>query len=100
MQCNLQLGQSELTEGKPACMYWRSTPISDYAVVRLQPALPPMEAGFGQQFPSWTSDAASVWAMEGYFMVCCLTQHPACKPWLQFWHTAALSARLNPYAAL
>lgn len=99
MQCNLQLGQSELTEGKPACMYWRSVPISDYAVTRLQPALPPMEAGSGQHFPAYTSEnAASVWAMEGYFMVCLLPQATSlyAKPWLHFWHTAASSARLKP----
>lgn len=74
VQCNLQLGQSELSEGKPACTYWRSVPISQNAIIRLQPALPPMDVGLGQQYPSWTSEhaAASVWAVEGYFMVCCL----------------------------
>ena len=55
-------------------MYWRSIPISDNAVMRLQPALPPMEAESGQQYPTGTAEhvAGSVWAMEGYFMVCCL----------------------------
>ena len=79
MQCNIQLGQSELGEGKPACMYWRSVPISDNAVMRLQPALPPFDPGSGPQFPTWTSEhaAPSVWAMEGYFMVCILTLVPA-----------------------
>ena len=73
MQCNLQLGQSEVAEGKPACMFWRSIPISDHAVMRLQPALPPMVTDSGKQHSAWTSEhAASVWAMEGYFMVCCL----------------------------
>ncbi|KAL3140660.1 hypothetical protein ABBQ32_005226 [Trebouxia sp. C0010 RCD-2024] len=68
--CNLKLGQSELSEGKPACTYWRSVPISDNAIIRLQPALPPMEGGVAQQYPCPVSEhaAASVWAMEGYFM--------------------------------
>lgn len=79
VQCNIQLGQSELAEGKPPCMYWRSVPISNNAVMRLQPALPPLGAGSGPQFPTWTSEhaAAAVWAMEGYFMVCVLTVLPA-----------------------
>ena len=71
LQCNLKLGQSELNEGKPACTYWRSVPISENAVMRLQPALPPVEGGWAQQYPSQTSEhvVASVWAMEAYFMV-------------------------------
>ena len=42
--------------------------------MRLQPALPPVEGGWAQQYPSQTSEhvVASVWAMEAYFMVRCL----------------------------
>lgn len=66
--CNIQLAPSERAEGKPACMYWRSIPISAHAIVRLPPAMPPLEEGPTPSYPSWTSEhaAALVWAVEGY----------------------------------
>lgn len=71
MQCNIQLAPSERAEGKPACMYWRSIPISDHAIVRMPPAMPPLEEGPTPSYPSWTSEhaAALVWAVEGYLQV-------------------------------
>ncbi len=71
MQCNIQLAPSEKAEGKPACMFWRSVPISDHAVIRLQPALPPLENGPTPSHSSWTTEhaAGAVWATEGYLQV-------------------------------
>ncbi len=71
MQCNIQLAPSEKAEGKPACMFWRSVPISDHAVIRLQPALPPLENGPTPSHSSWTTEhaAGAVWASEGYLQV-------------------------------
>ncbi|DBA71298.1 TPA: hypothetical protein ACH3X2_011113 [Trebouxia sp. C0005] len=68
MQCNIQLAPSEKAEGKPACMFWRSVPISDHAVIRLQPALPPFESGPTSSHSSWSTEhaAGAVWAAEGY----------------------------------
>lgn len=66
--CNIQLAPSEKAEGKPACMFWRSVPISDHAVIRLQPALPPLEDGPPSFHSSWKPEhaAGAVWAIEGY----------------------------------
>lgn len=66
--CNIQLAPSEQAEGKPACMYWRSIPISDNAIIRLQPRLPPFEQGPTPSYPTWSEQhtAAAVWAAEGY----------------------------------
>ena len=71
LQCNIQLAPSEKAEGKPACMFWRSVPISDHAVIRLQPALPPLDNGVVSPHSSWTTEhaAGSVWATEGYLQV-------------------------------
>lgn len=71
MQCNIQLAPSEKAEGKPACMFWRSVPISDHAVIRLQPALPPLEDGPPSFHSSWKPEhaAGAVWAIEGYLQV-------------------------------
>ncbi len=71
LQCNIQLAPSEKAEGKPACMFWRSVPVSDHAVIRLQPALPPLENGPPSSHSSWKSEhaAGAVWATEGYLQV-------------------------------
>lgn len=85
LQCNIQLAPSEKAEGKPACMFWRSVPISDHAVIRLQPALPPLENGPASSQSSWTAEhaAGAVWATEGYLQVnTCLKSHQSIKSYI------------------
>lgn len=61
----MQLAPSEKADGKPACFYWRSVPISGAAVSRLQPSLPPLKEGPLPPIPN-ADYATAIWAMEGY----------------------------------
>lgn len=66
-KCNIQLDPTEQTDGKLACNVWRGVPISDHAVIKFQPALPPLQSG-PPQLPKLATEQAAdaVWAAEGY----------------------------------
>ena len=70
LQCNIQLDPTEQTDGKLACNVWRGVPISDHAVIKFQPALPPLQSG-PPQLPKLATEQAAdaVWAAEGYLQV-------------------------------
>lgn len=69
LQCNMQLAPSEQADGKPACFFWRSVPISGFAVSRIQLKLPPVTKGSTPPIPN-ADYASAIWAMEGYLQAC------------------------------
>ena len=75
----MQLASSVKADGKPACFYWRSVPISGAAVSRLQPSLPPLKEGSLPPIPN-ADYATAIWAMEGYLQAMHLGAHtsPLC----------------------
>lgn len=70
----MQLAPAEKAEGKPPCFYWRSVPISDCAISRFQPNLPPMTEGSLPPIPN-AEYATAIWAMEGYLQVYLMKKH-------------------------
>ena len=70
LQCNIQLDPTEQGDGKLACNVWRGVPISDHAIIKFQPALPPLQSG-PPQLPKLATEQAAdaVWAAEGYLQV-------------------------------
>ena len=41
MQSCTRLHPTEAAQGLPACLFWRSVPLTDSSIVRLPPMLPP-----------------------------------------------------------
>ncbi|KAK9842046.1 hypothetical protein WJX81_005876 [Elliptochloris bilobata] len=65
---------AEAAQGLPACLYWRSVPLSRSSFVRLPPMLPPGKldssvASLASAFPHWSelSIISAVWSFEAFF---------------------------------
>ena len=82
-QSSTKLHPAEAAQGLPACLFWRSVPLSENSFVRLPPMLPPGQldasvAALATAFPSWSelSIISSVWSFEAFFQARAPAQQP------------------------